>query len=46
VEVDKEHDSMVNNNVWKVVDRSEVPPKTRILQSVWAMKPKANGMCV
>ena len=43
VEVDKEHERMVKNNVWEVIPKKDVPPKTKILKSVWAMKPKANG---
>ena len=43
VEVDKEHERMVKNEVWEVIPKSEVPPRTKILKSVWAMKPKANG---
>ena len=42
VEVDKEHERMVKNNVWEMVPKSNVPPKTKILKSVWAMKPKAD----
>jgi hypothetical protein len=43
VEVDKEHQRMVDNDVWEVIPKSEVPKDTKILNSVWAMKPKANG---
>eukprot|EP00804_Cyclotella_cryptica_P006706 CCRYP_008640-RA/>CCRYP_008640-RA protein AED:0.60 eAED:-0.00 QI:0/0/0/0.2/1/1/5/0/1261 len=42
-EVDKEHERMVKNDVWDIVPKSSVPPKTKILKSVWAMKPKADG---
>jgi hypothetical protein len=42
VEVDKEHQRMVDNDVWEVVPKSEVPKGTKILNSVWAMKPKAD----
>ena len=34
---------MVQNKVWTVVPKSSLPPKTKILKSVWAMKPKADG---
>ena len=43
MEVDKEHQRMVDNDVWEVVPKSEVPKGTKILNSVWAMKPKADG---
>jgi hypothetical protein len=43
VEVDKEHDCMIKNDVWEVLPKSAVPEGTRILKSVWAMKPKADG---
>jgi hypothetical protein len=43
VEVDKEHQRMVDNDVWEVIPKSEVPKDTKILNSVWAMKPKADG---
>lgn len=43
VEVIKEHDQMVKNKFWQVVPKSSVPPKTKILKSVWATKPKADG---
>ena len=43
VEVDKEHDRMIKNDVWEVIPKSAVPKGTRILKSVWAMKPKADG---
>jgi hypothetical protein len=34
---------MVKNDVWEIVPKSKVPPKTKILKSVWAMRPKADG---
>ena len=43
VEVDKEHEQMVKNDMWKIVPKASVPHKTKILMSVWAMKLKANG---
>jgi hypothetical protein len=43
VEVDKEHEQMVKNNVWEIAPKSSVSPKTKILKSVWGMKPKADG---
>jgi hypothetical protein len=43
VEVDKEHERMVKNDVWDIVPKASVPPKTKILKSVWAMKTKAEG---
>eukprot|EP00804_Cyclotella_cryptica_P002709 CCRYP_009620-RA/>CCRYP_009620-RA protein AED:0.39 eAED:-0.09 QI:0/0/0/0.5/1/1/2/0/355 len=43
VEVDKEHDRMVKNKASTIVPKASLPPKTKILKSVWAMKPKADG---
>jgi hypothetical protein len=43
VEVDKEHERMVKNDVWDILPKASVPPKTKILKSVWAMKHKADG---
>ena len=34
---------MVKNDVWETVPKSCMPPKTKILKSVWAMKPEADG---
>jgi hypothetical protein len=34
---------MVKNDVWEMVPKLSVPPKTKILKLVWAMKPKADG---
>ena len=34
---------MIKNDVWEVLPKSAVPKGTRILKSVWAMKPKADG---
>ena len=35
---------MIKNEVWEMVPKSNMPPKTKILKSAWAMKPKADGM--
>ena len=43
VEVDKEHNRMVQHGVWDIVPKASLPPKTKILKSTWAMKPKADG---
>ena len=43
VEVDKEQDRMVKNNVWEIVPKANMPPKTKILKSMCIMKPKADG---
>jgi hypothetical protein len=43
VEVDKEHDRMVKNNAWEIIPKASVPPKIKILKSVWAMMPKSDG---
>ena len=43
-EIEKEHSRMVENKVWEVVPRSEVPKGTRAIDSTWACKKKSNGM--
>ncbi len=43
VEVDTQHKRMVKNHAWEIVRKSSIPPKTKIIKSVWAMKPKADG---
>jgi len=43
VAVDEEHDRMVNNNVWKSIDRAKIPSNSKVLTSTWAMKKKASG---
>ncbi len=34
---------MVEHGVWEIVPKLILPPKTKILKSTWAIKPKANG---
>jgi len=34
---------MVNNNVWKPIDRAKIPSNSKVLTSTWAMKKKASG---
>ena len=41
--VDKENERMVKHNVWKAVNKTDVPRNAKILSTVWAMKLKANG---
>lgn len=43
LKVDKEHYVMVQNDVWEVIPREKVPPKTKILHLGWVMKSMANG---
>jgi hypothetical protein len=43
VEVDKEHDRMVKNDRWDVVPKASAPLKTKIFNSVSAMRSKADG---
>ena len=43
VAVNEEHDHMVNNNVWKPIDRAKIPSNSKVLTSTWAMKKKASG---
>jgi hypothetical protein len=39
----KEHEQMVNINIWTSVSRREVPTGAKMLSSTWAMKKKSNG---
>ena len=41
--VDHEHECMLKNDVWEVVNSDKVPPGADIIDSMWAMKKKANG---
>ena len=43
VEVDKEHKRMVDNDVWSVVERHQIPSGAKPIDSTWAMKLKADG---
>ena len=43
VSVQQEHDPMVRNQVWDVVDKNNILKGTNIIDSMWAMKKKANG---
>jgi hypothetical protein len=42
-EVENEYQQMVNCKVFKPVIKSNLPPGTKIIDSVWAMKKKSNG---
>ena len=44
VAVDEEHDRMVNNNVWKPIDRAKIPSNSKVPTSSWAMKKKASSL--
>lgn len=44
VEVDKEHDRIVKNDVLDIVPNASVPPKMKILKYVLVMKPKTDGL--
>ena len=41
--VNHEHEQMLKNDVWEVVDKNNIPPGADIIDSTWAMKKKANG---
>jgi hypothetical protein len=43
-EVENEYQQMVTNKVFEVVLRKDLPAGTKIINSVWAMKKKSNGM--
>ena len=40
--VDKEHDRMIANDVWRPVPRKDVPKNAKILTSTWLCKIKSN----
>jgi hypothetical protein len=42
-EVDNEFNQMVKNKVFKTVHKKILPPGTKIIDSIWAMKKKSNG---
>jgi hypothetical protein len=42
-EVENEYQQMVNCKVFKPVLKSDLPPETKIIDSVWAMKKKSKG---
>ena len=41
--INEEHDRMLKNKVWMVVKKKDVPKNADIIDSMWAMKKKANG---
>ena len=43
VGVNKEHDGIIENEVWQVIPKASVPRGVKMLLSTWAMKSKANG---
>ena len=43
IEIDNEHDRMVKNGVFEVVERNYLPAKTRPIDSIWVCKKKSNG---
>ena len=43
VAVKEEHDKMKKYNVFRVVNRKDLPPGTKLFDSTWAMKKKADG---
>ena len=43
-EVENEYQQMVANKVFKMVLRKDLPAGTKIINSIWAMKKKSNGM--
>ena len=38
-----EHNKMVKYNVFKVINRKDLPPGTKLFDSTWAMKKKPDG---
>ncbi len=43
-EVENKYQQMLTNKVFEVVLRKDLPTGTKIIDSVWAMKKKSNGM--
>jgi Reverse transcriptase (RNA-dependent DNA polymerase) len=41
--VNEEHDRMVKYEVWKPVNRKDLPKGAKVLSTTWAMKKKSNG---
>ena len=41
--VKEEHDKMKKYNVFKVINRRDLPPGTKLFDSTWAMKKKPDG---
>ena len=41
--IDNEHDRIVKNGVFEVVERNKLPARTRPIDSTWACKKKSNG---
>ena len=41
--VDQEHERMLKNGVWEVVDHSNIPEGANIIDTTWAMKKMVNG---
>ena len=41
--INEEHDRMLKHKVWMVVKKKDVPENADIIDSMWAMKKKANG---
>jgi hypothetical protein len=42
-EVDNEYNRMVKNKVFQTVFKKNLPPGTKIIDSIWAMKKKSKG---
>jgi hypothetical protein len=42
--VEKEHERMINSNVWTAVKKNTLSPDDKILTTTWAMKKKASGI--
>ena len=43
VEILNEYKRMVDNKVFEAVNRKDLPPGTKIIDSTWACKKKSNG---
>jgi hypothetical protein len=42
--IEKEHERMINGNVWTAVKKNTLSPDDKILTTTWAMKKKASGI--
>ena len=44
IECDKEHDRMLKNNVFQVVERRSLEPGVKVIDSTWNLKKKSSGI--
>jgi Reverse transcriptase (RNA-dependent DNA polymerase) len=44
VAVEEEYQRMIDNNVFKIIHRKDVPHGRKVISTIWAMKQKVNGV--